>query len=216
MGYLTFSQFRDDLNFALGDKQQAGNERLGRWVNKAYFEVALLSDFDGLKEAATADSVADQQEYSVPSDFLAVISVSYPDEDKVLLETSISAMRRSDPDVTGIPKYYATRQESIYLWPVPDESGKTILMDYMEEPAALSADDDVTVLPQHFDQAIHWMGIRNALLDIGKPSEATVFYQTADNYIRRIQREVDAGMESQKEGVTVATSESDLTDMRTS
>lgn len=215
MGLLTFEEFRDDLNFALADKKQPGNTRLGRWVNKGYFEAAMLIEYDGLKECATTPTVVDQQEYQVPSDFLAVISVAMPDYDRVLLETSLSAMHRSDPDVTGIPKFYATRQESVYLWPVPDEVDKTIEMFYIEEPAALSGTSDVTVLPQVYDQAVHWLALRNALLDLGQVERATTFYQTAVNYVRSIMSQMEQGSESQKEGLTIARSEADLFGMRT-
>lgn len=214
LGLLTLEEFREDLNFALGDKKQSGNRRLDRWINKAYFEVCNEVEFEALKESTTASLVASQQEYTLPTDLLALITVSITEQDRFLIQTGQSKLRRLDPDSEGTPKYYARRDRTLYLWPVPDSGGDTLVLDYIEEPCAMSAATDTSQIPQQWDQAIHWLGMRNALLDLREREEATFYFQTAMNYINRQMTEAEHGMETEKQGFDVATTEDDIIRMR--
>ena len=76
MGYLTLKKFRTSLNTSLGEQRQTSNDSLDEWLNLGYFDIANMTEFEGLKQVATMSTIASQREYSLPDDLMTIISVA--------------------------------------------------------------------------------------------------------------------------------------------
>ena len=214
MGHLTLDSFRDNLNISLGNHRQNANERLDTWINTAYFAIASESEYEGARMVATADTVADQHSYSLPEDLFSVISIADLTNKKRLVNIGLRNYHLKDRTVTGNPRYFARRKRVFYLWPTP-KSVCEIEVFYTEEICPLLLYDDVTVLPQAYDQVLLTKAREYAWEALGSPERATYYLEVYTRLLNAVKRDVEQSP-MVTEGVNVATSFGDLTDMQTS
>jgi hypothetical protein len=214
MGLLTLKDFRDELNLSLGDNRQPGNERLDRWVNLGYLQAVNEEWFEGIKEVATAVTVANQREYDLPTDLMSIVSVADLTNKFKLVKTSWSNMQNMDRDVTGVPRLYARRRRTLYLWPVPD-GVFSLEVNYLEEICPLIEPGDRTVLPQAYDPWIIQLSRVSAFSSLGLEEKAAFYTRLADKEMNKLPTDT-FGSDENALGVDVATSFDDLGDMRTS
>lgn len=214
MGFLTLKDFRDELNLSLGENRQTGNERLDRWINLGYLQAVNESWFEGIKEVATAVTVSAQREYDVPTDLMSVVGVADLTNKKRLLKTSWANMQLFDREVSGPPRYYARRRRSLYLWPVPD-GVYSLEINYLEEICPMVLDGDHTVLPQAYDPWIIHLSRVQAFTSMGDDQKVGFYTQLASREFNRLPTDTFSSDEL-AQGVDVARSFEDLTDMRTS
>jgi hypothetical protein len=215
MGFMTLEGFRRELFQHLGERSPSDNLILNNWVNRAYFEVVGIEEFEALKRSATATVGKEVRSVTFPDSFLSVMSVADLTNKRRLLQIELRNFQLKDRDSLGSPKLWARRASTIFFWPTPSKSFQVELY-YIVEPDPLTLDSDTTGLPGAWDQAIVLLTLRNAFLTIQEDERATLAYQSAMAYIRSLQaeRSLDSGQPAL--GIDVARSESDLTDMRTS
>lgn len=208
MGLETLSGFRDSVNLALGDKRQ-GNERLDQWINEALIELFGELDIQGRRTCATAPTIIDQEEYSVPTDLLAVLVLRDITNKKRLIRTAIENFQLFDGTTKGNPTRYVRVDNLFHLFPIPD-AVQTLEMFYIREPVVLSVATDTSGLPSMYDRVIHLIALRNALIDLEENDRATFIFQTAENKLRKLPTEEWLESQNPQEGIQIARSLQDL------
>jgi len=116
------------------------------YINEGLYEVARQTGIPLVRQTFTTPlSPTDSCTLSYPilSRNSAIVSnVRYDD---ALLEL-IDEDDISDKTTTGTPRYYFVDGGTVKLWPVPSESAKSIVIEYVKEPTALTGSDEVSEL----------------------------------------------------------------------
>ena len=162
---IQYSDLQAAVQDTVGDTNAAGLARIKRYINFGQQRVASLFDWPFLKTTdATITTAANDEEYSLASDFAKMIAMRDTTNENWLTEMSKKDFDASKPAVSttedaGYPEYwYATDLDSsnyqqIKLYPVPDGI-YTITYDYYKTLADLSADTDVSDIPAKYHQAL--------------------------------------------------------------
>jgi|GEM_PF-4284635 len=130
------------------------------------------------------NTVAGQYKYTLPTDFLKVISVYY--EDIPLNFTGIYSDNYR-PTSTGTPSDYYVRFGSLCIVPAPSESGKSVTMEYYQLSPHVTTSSDSISIPARF----HFL-IPLYCLAVLLPKD-TMFNQAAmfmDMFQRRLNEEI--------------------------
>jgi hypothetical protein len=110
-----------------------------------------------LEGEATASTVASQQAYAVPTDFLEgdALTLTNSDIRYMLKRRPWSWMRRwnIDTTVTAQPWNWSYYADQFYLWPVPD-AVYTLTLSYLKRLATLSAYADTNAWMTHGEELI--------------------------------------------------------------
>ncbi len=126
------------------------------------------------KETSTTfPAVSGQEEYvygtgSVPSDveMIDILERQYNGDKVTMTEiTPFELEAKQSNDATGIPDEYAQYQNRIKLYPIPNQSGITMLIKYTKNYTALSADADTNDWLTYAEDLIEararwWMNLR--------------------------------------------------------
>jgi len=113
-----------------------------------YVGQALLSDLtydDGAADTALVD-LYDTRTRKLTTNFEKVMDVWYDTD--YHLKPAITYPLPTDLDHTGTPLRYGVYNNTLQLRPIPDESGKEILIFYRATPPELSDDGDVPELSE--------------------------------------------------------------------
>jgi len=215
MGFMTLSELQDELVDMIGARgpgEGRGSKRLNRLINLGYFELAGAFDFEDLFTLTTIPTVADDKDYTLPTDVISVRSVVDVTNTTNLRRLPIENFLRLDPASTGKPTRWARAGGLLYLWEVPD-AVYSIEVGYNKEPVRLSAGADVSVLPGAFDQAILLFAAKFGAMVDGDAQKADMYLSAARLYVNTRIKDSGADFASQSVGVTVATSEEQLTDL---
>ncbi len=143
----TFLELQDEvLNH--GFDQTAYRSRVKNWLNEAAHRVARSLELRDVKASYDLATVVGGLSYTLPADFVRMESVT-----DTTSWDSLDLTPQADIDnitVTGTPEYYAFgKDNTIVLWPISDHI-QTIRLLYYKNPAALSADTDVSPLPADY------------------------------------------------------------------
>jgi hypothetical protein len=151
-------QFGDESQVQINDSD------ITRWVNDAQRFVVMQSD-GLLQKAATADLVANQQEYSVPTDLLILRSISTrltastPYFPLIGLSPQEFDQKIGDWDGgsvnSGTAGYYHIYGTVIKLWPIPVATLTAGLKIYYSKiPTDVAVDADTIDLPLMYHSAV--------------------------------------------------------------
>ena len=172
MGTMTFAEMRDELMFALDNRGETTASgvtpaRKSRWINSAYRHVSMPSVFRHRELEVSQDVtlVTSTASYSLNSDLWAIQSV-YNTTSLRERRLRPRSMRQLDSMLTtlGEPTLYARWGNTIHLRRVPSSSfnGDTLRVRYWDRPSLLSADSDLSVLTDEWDEIIimgaRWRG----------------------------------------------------------
>ncbi len=94
-----------------------------------------------IERVYTTTTVASQQEYSYPTDTIAIKRVTYDGVKLVPItfkEDDTLTLGNAATTATGSPQFYAIWNETLYLRPVPDDDLTLKLFTY-NEPTAVTA-----------------------------------------------------------------------------
>lgn len=138
--------------------QNSSGELAGIVLNLALHEIYdLIKDSKYLKALPSTNlsSIADQDyiDLDVEPYLDEIESITEPEQNIRLIKKSWSWYRRTLPDpseASGEPIYYTRRDNRIYLFPRPT-SARTYTVDFVKFPKDLDLDNDVPVLPTHYD-----------------------------------------------------------------
>ena len=160
---MTFSEMQDQVYFltdqAPGDLFPRTLAK--RYINQGLYEVAGLAGMPEVQESFTTPlSVTNTISPTNPLLTRNSLVVSHVRFDDTLLE-HIDEDDIGDKTTEGTPSYYYIDGSHLHLYPVPDDTGNTIVVEYVKEPTMLSADDDVSELtPQAQELACVWAAMK--------------------------------------------------------
>lgn len=128
---------------------------IDRWANDA--QVDIVRRTEALQEKTQVNTVAGQETYPVPANFLLVKRVTH--DGLLLMRTTLDELdalagNRQEAAFTGVPKRYFVWDNEIGLYPLPEASGVSNLdIWYIRTPATLAAPADIPEIPvfQHED-----------------------------------------------------------------
>jgi len=180
MGTKTFSEFKDDLKFGLGQRDDLASY-LGGWVNTAYrtlttgnrfWQIKRNFRFPELEASDTATTVAGTAYVSTPSGAMVVQRVHDTTNDvklnKIGWGTYVGYTGRASSTSRGKPSEWARRGDYIYVHPTPDDEYELEVF-HRKRPTAMSANSDVTEIGAEWDEPIvqlavaqSWLRLQNA------------------------------------------------------
>jgi hypothetical protein len=125
---------------AVGD-QFFSDDELYRHVYAAQMELALHSDC--IREILTTSTVADQQEYSKPTNCVKIKRITYNGLKLFKVtdrEDDALTLNNSNTTSTGTPEFYSEWGDSVFLRPIPAEVGtlKIFSFNQPQEVTSLS------------------------------------------------------------------------------
>lgn len=152
---MTLAQMLVDLNSRIGSEPEIDNADLITWINQGLLTFCNTYDYYWLKKVAYASTVANQDEYTLPSDM------------KRLLELKIDSnryqyVRYEQRDIQPTSKkYFSILGNSMFINPTPDTTGSAnIEMSYVKRPSKMTfitqspGDSDVASLPEVYQEAL--------------------------------------------------------------
>ena len=157
----------------------AGEQRLKRWVNLAYTEVCEQDDWPFLRASTTGSaplSISDLGSISNVRNSSLDLAMEYRDE-RDLIDLF------GDLTVTGDARwYYLTSESTIAVFPA--DASSTLKVTYWKVPSELSADSDTPLLPSRYHMAIVEYAVAHAYKDNDNPQAAQVARQEGDRLVQ--------------------------------
>jgi hypothetical protein len=120
------------------------------------------------------NTVAAQQAYAVPSDFIQVLRLEWYEvgTSATSLSNQIMPMTPNQRDlvgtVTGDPQFWTFAKNNILFWPIPDRAVE-VHLEYSYLVADMSSDSDEPDAPEEFHEYIAILATRDCLLKDGRP-----------------------------------------------
>jgi hypothetical protein len=181
MGVMTLADFRSELNDVVGDRAVVAAARVNRWINFGYLDVTGAVEFAELEELPTVNTAIGTESYAVPADARAVLGVMTPD--KMLGWMPKHEWMRIRNSTTGAPIRWTRLGNQLKISPIPS-SVMTLTLLIKKEAAALALDTDVTVLPDTWDLAIHYLSVSHAWYALKELASGTAWLNRAISYIQ--------------------------------
>lgn len=111
-------------------------------INQACMELAVETNC--IRQTYSTTSVADQKEYSFPTNAFMIKRVEY-DGIKVIPSRLDRDPKSSTTEPTGTPARYAIWNYEIHFFPTPDESSKTIKLFTLNRPQTVTSSSTLEV-----------------------------------------------------------------------
>lgn len=183
MGFFTLEDFREELSSVLGQRG-TGDRRLDRWINFGYLDLTGALDFDELNDLYELNVTASQNTYDVPAKTRMVKAVVNEDTDRLLDYVDPTEFFRLDRTKTAEPLRWTRYADNILLHPTPADSATFTVMRKVD-PDRLEEYDDVTVLSDTWDAAIHMLSVYHGFLALAEnEARANAWMTRAIMYIQ--------------------------------
>ena len=206
MGVMTFEQFRSELSLNLAGKNPAP-ERLGRWVNWAILNLGTYVEFDEMRETAALTTVVGTRSYNVASDLVGILTVELGN--RKLKNARRVPSTGEDAVREGKPSHWTRREDTIILWPTPDEV-ETGIIEYTKEPAVLSSATSVSPFRAHWDVAIVMLSTHHGLLSLGEQDAADRWLGRFLGYVGSRKTQLNIQRDNVRGGVNIAWEADDI------
>jgi hypothetical protein len=195
---MTRAQLIIDLKNMIGPGVEVDDSGLATWINDAYLHmIDEITDVnpDYFVKVATSSTLADHQEYDLPSDFekVMMLTVTY---------SGVVYRFRPLPNVTDLPvsqdgsggyalpdgRYYILGDQ-IGLVPIPSETGTDNMeLKYVYTPAELTADSDEPAFSKKYHHLIKYGAYANYL---DQDDEHTAAETMRRRFDRRVEQMVE-------------------------
>lgn len=166
-------QFGDESGVQLTDAD------IIRWTNQAQMEIVNKNPM--IQAVATQPAVANQQTYSIPPDMIQIESVMY--DGNILEPQSFEGIRSylgADNSVSGVPMYWYTWANQIYLWPIPTDT-KTVSVNYSKIPVSVAVSSDFLGVPdRYYDRVCEYVMSKAYEMDEDWPANQSTRKQFED------------------------------------
>ena len=191
MGTTTFSEFKDQLKFELGERTDLSShstlgDLYGDWIDLGYLTLVTSNDIQGVKRSLyfpelftedTSQSTADgTATVNKPTDALYVEGVIDTTSDFEMENISWKEYKgytgRSNSDSRATPREWTRRGDLIYMHPTPD-AVYAITIYYYKRPAVLTG-TDVTAIGKEWDEAVLKLSVVFGLMKLKRYEEAAV------------------------------------------
>ena len=178
MGLIQLSEYRDDVNRALGELALEDPD-VNRYVNNAYYDIAGSIDFEILEEIDESKSTTTGVAHVVyPEGAILIKQVKDTLNGLLLTYTQKEEHFRKQYLTTGAPKSWTAHKNTIRFAPTPN-AAIPLLIVFKKLPEPLIGDGDVSVFPHHWDQPIFLLSVHYAFLALGQEVRASVWLARA-------------------------------------
>lgn len=161
---------------AIGDNFFSQDEIL-TYMYEACVELARHAQM--IETTYTTSTVASQQEYSYPTNTIAIKRITYDGKKLKPItfreDDSITGLNQSTTS-TGTPQYYAIWNETIYLRPIPSAVASLKIFSY-NEPSALTISSTLEIPTQFHMDIVNFIVSEMASKDLN--------YTAADRYLQK-------------------------------
>lgn len=212
MGLMTLEEFRKELHAVFADRK-AGNERIDRWVNQAYFEIAGQTDFEDLKCRQEFTTIEGISQYEMPDGFIKFISVFDTSNKRRMLRMDQEhiALQDVEEDSWSTPERWAIHGNTLYMFPPPNDA-YSITAIFLKEPDPLVDPEDTTVIPPTWDLSILLHAQKIGWYSFGEIDKGRALMQVSErNFISR-QKDNERLNKTPQGGLQVAYDWTDLED----
>ena len=164
---------------AIGDSFFFQDEILG-YMYEACLELARHAKM--IERTYTTSTVASQQEYSYPTNTIAIKRITYDGKKLKPItfreDDAITGLNQSTTSA-GTPQYYAIWNETIYLRPIPSSVATLKIFSY-NEPSALTITSTLEIPTQFHMDIVNFIVSEMASKDLN--------YTAADRYLQKWER----------------------------
>ncbi len=134
----------------------------------------ITANKDYYSECVKANTVVNQREYSLPSDFYQLIRLEWYQVGTSLtsLPNKIEPISPNQRDlvneIQGSPQFYSMAGNNILLWPLPDQVYEMHL-EYAYQIVDMALDADEPDAPEQYHEYIAILATRDCLIKDGRP-----------------------------------------------
>lgn len=156
----------------------------------------IASELQWPTQISTATTIEGQALYSLPDDFIALVEIYLDNKPLPIYDRSdlVSIAPGWQEAASSTPRLaYRADSRTFGLWPAPDaaSASDTIQIQYINIPAALSADADVPDLHSGFQLCIPFYAAFLCELSMGNDKKADVNFKLYDLHKKRLVTKVD-------------------------
>ncbi len=169
------------MTLTVTDLQTRARERYNA-IGDEFFSDQMLRDliFDGqsilakegwvIEKTFETDSVSGTREYAYPATTLGIKEIRY-DNEKIFKTKLSDDPKTSTTDPTGKPREYGLWDDTIILYPTPDESSKKIKIKAYTYPADVVSNTTTIEVPEEYKEdliyfMLHWMASKDQNLQL--------------------------------------------------
>lgn len=174
----TLLQMKTEVE-AHGFADSAYGTRIVAWLNEGQARIGRRLELRELYKTQTINLSAGTATYSLPADFVRLDALT-DTVNGFALRSRLPGEIDSYRTISGWPTYYDLDAGGLNLYPTPSGTG-TLRLRYYANPAALSADGDVSVLPSDYHDVMVSYALTRAY-------EAEDDFQAAQYWDQRYQR----------------------------
>ena len=149
-----------DLKARIGSSPEVDDTYLKGWLNRALHAFCSEGEFHWLEKKATANTIASQERYALPSDFKIMSELQVDGSAGSPEPYQLTTHERRVLNSPGA-KNFSIFADEIYLYPIPTASGSNnIEMWYLRKPTSMTddadapSDSDIANMPEEYHEAL--------------------------------------------------------------
>lgn len=188
------AQIRSIGNFPTNDTRIT-DAVVNREINRALRRIAMVHDWPWLQNEKTITTVAQQATYTLPSDFLRLVSLRFVDN---TIPVNLSLRSNQEVDEVpgpGQPHVYSIWNGKVKLAPFPVGT-YTLSLRYIRQEDVLVNDTDAPLIPDYWDNGV----IDGALVELyrtaARTDEASLAEQRFGQWVTETQDNVRQSREA--------------------
>lgn len=190
------------------DTTDVPDATLTRIINSAYTDIADRFRFHSARKLCTFPTVADTQDYGLPTDLIEIMKVRDQTNGWQLSKADYldeaAKEERSDSVITERPRFYIRYRNFIRLEPTPD-GVYTIELFYRAGITELSADGDTPILPSAWHEGIIKLARHYFYDEVGDIPKAQYALSIYNSWLSTKPNEVDEEKKDLDKGVRIPT-----------
>lgn len=158
----TLLTFRNELIAMVGNRTDVTPDRVDRWTNYGYVDLASSLDLDDLKGSLGFNLVVDSYRYLLPAEVMAtrgknalsvIDTVTYSDLGGLPLRKVDLDAYRMRSELKEEPKEFFRERNLLVVWPTP-KAIRAMALDFWIRPTKMTLDNHSPILPYEWHEAI--------------------------------------------------------------
>lgn len=191
---LTRSQFENEVNYNLGDREDVAQARRLIALNIAQEQIARFHDWRELEQVQTGTLIADTKTLSFPSNPREIYSFRLDldsSQSRKLIYLPVRFWDRLIPEpewyATGKPEFYTYYVNKAEMWRIPNDAYKYELR-YSAYPADFTAASDVASELLTKDDAIIALATSWLFQSLGEAERAKMWYYRGEAVLKTLRQ----------------------------
>lgn len=182
------SQIRSIGNFPAGDTRITDTV-IDREINRALKRIAMIHDWPWLQYERTINTNDVQQGYTLPDDFLRLVSLRYIDSNSPYNLSKRNIQEVDEVSGTGLSTIYAVWGGKVVLAPAP-AGAYTLRLRYVAQEPVLVNDSDVPRIPDYWDNGLVEAALVELYRTAAKADDAVLAEQRFEMWVTETQKTV--------------------------